>query len=62
MEEERKEERIGVWLPADLVRRIKILAIEEGTTMKDLVQEALENLLRERGQDEDIEEPALLAA
>jgi hypothetical protein len=36
-------------LPADLIRRVKARAAEQGRSMKSLVTEALENTLR-RGQ------------
>ena len=36
-------------IPASLHRRLRILAIEENTTMKDLVVSAVEHLLAAKG-------------
>jgi len=45
-----KERRVqaSVWLPALLVKRLKIAAAERGTTATALVNEALESFLSNR--------------
>ncbi|AEG14519.1 hypothetical protein Desku_0920 [Desulfofundulus kuznetsovii DSM 6115] len=48
----REVTKLAVRIPADLHRRIKILSVETGISLQDLVRQALEDYLRQHAGEQ----------